>query len=324
MDHDNGYKALFSHPEMVADLIRGFVHEDWVRDLDFATLERVEGSFVTPRLQRRESDVVWRVRWGGDRWLYVYLLLEFQSTVDPYMALRLMVYVGLLYQHLIKQRQLPESGKLPAVLPLVLYNGVANWGAARDVAELIEEVPGGLERYRPQLRYCLLDERRIATEELESLRNVAAALFRLEQSRGLEEIQGVVTALSEWLRAPEQIELRRSLTTWVVQVLLRARAPGAQIPELTDLEEVKSMLAERVTEWTREWKQEGREEGREEGLKEGLNKVRAVLIRELEKRFGPIPSEARQAVTALNSYETIMELSIAAATAPSLAALGLC
>jgi hypothetical protein len=23
MDHDNGYKALFSHPEMVADLIRG-------------------------------------------------------------------------------------------------------------------------------------------------------------------------------------------------------------------------------------------------------------------------------------------------------------
>src|SRR3978361_533164 len=106
MDHDNGYKALFSHPEMVADLIRGFVHEDWVRDLDFTTLERVEGSFVTPRLQRRESDIVWRVRWGGDRWLYVYLLLEFQSTVDPFMALRLMVYVGLLYQHLIKQKQL--------------------------------------------------------------------------------------------------------------------------------------------------------------------------------------------------------------------------
>ena len=64
MDHDNGYKALFSHPEMVADLIRGFVHEDWVRDLDFATLERVEGRFVTGRLQRRESDVVWRLQWA--------------------------------------------------------------------------------------------------------------------------------------------------------------------------------------------------------------------------------------------------------------------
>jgi len=131
-----------------------------------------------------------RVRWGGERWLYVYLLLEFQATVDPFMALRVMVYVGLLYQHLIKQRQLPESGKLPAILPLVLYNGFANWGGARDIAELIEEVPGGLELYRPQLRYCLLDERRIAAEEIASLRNVAAALFRLEQSRKPEESPG--------------------------------------------------------------------------------------------------------------------------------------
>jgi flagellar biosynthesis/type III secretory pathway protein FliH len=127
-----------------------------------------------------------------------------------------------------------------------------------------------------------------------------------------------VTALSEWLRAPEQIELRRSLTTWVVQVLLRARAPGAEIPELTDLtdlEEVKSMLAERVTEWTREWKQEG--------FEEGLAKVRAALIRELERHFGPLPTEARQRVESLDSGGKIVELSIASATATSLAALGL-
>jgi len=86
-EHDNGYKRLFSHPEMVADLLRGFVREDWVQDLDFSTLERVSGSYVTPKLRSRESDVVWRVRWEQDRWLYVYLLIEFQSTVDPFMAL---------------------------------------------------------------------------------------------------------------------------------------------------------------------------------------------------------------------------------------------
>ncbi len=43
-EHDNGYKLLFSHADMVADLIRGFVHEDWVRNLDFSTLEKVAGS----------------------------------------------------------------------------------------------------------------------------------------------------------------------------------------------------------------------------------------------------------------------------------------
>ena len=139
MDHDTGYKDLFSHPEMVADLIRGFVHEDWVRHLDFSTLERVEGRLLTRRLRRRESDVVWRLRWGGNRWLYVYLLIEFQSTIDPFMALRVMVYVGLLYQHLIKEGLVSRFDRLPPVLPLILYNGSAPWGAALDVADLIAE-----------------------------------------------------------------------------------------------------------------------------------------------------------------------------------------
>jgi predicted transposase YdaD len=82
MDHDHGYKLLFSHPEMVEDLLRGFVREAWVNDLDFATLERVGGGYVSDDLREREDDIVWRVRFGQE-WLYVYLLLEFQSSIDP-------------------------------------------------------------------------------------------------------------------------------------------------------------------------------------------------------------------------------------------------
>jgi hypothetical protein len=262
-DHDHSYKELFSHPEMVADLIRGFVHEDWVEELDFSTLERVSGSFVTRDLKGRETDVIWRVRWGKERWLYVYLLIELQSTVDPFMALRMMVYSGLLLQRLVREKQLTLAGKLPPVLPLVLYNGFAPWGAARDVAELIDDVPGGLESYRPQLRYCLVDEMRIADSELASLRNVAAALFRLEKHRGAEDVQSVLTALCEWVR--DQPELARAFATWLRQVLLPARLPGVEIPQVTDLEEVRSMMAERVKEWTLQWKQEGFEEGLEKG-----------------------------------------------------------
>jgi len=32
-DHDHSYKLLLSHPVMVADLLRGFVHEHWVTDV---------------------------------------------------------------------------------------------------------------------------------------------------------------------------------------------------------------------------------------------------------------------------------------------------
>jgi predicted transposase/invertase (TIGR01784 family) len=317
-EHDNGYKRLFSHPEMVADLLLGFVREEWVHDLDFSTLERVSGSYITPEMHSRESDVVWRVRWGEDGWLYVYLLIEFQSTVDPFMALRVLVYVGLLYQHLLQSRQLTASGKLPPVLPLVLYNGHRPWGAAQDLAELIEEIPGGLERYRPQLRYCLLDEERIADSELESLRNLAAALFRLEKSEGPEDIQRVLVAL---------IELRRSFTSWLVAVLLPGRVPGITIPQVADLQEVKSMLAERVMEWTEKWKQEGLQEGRQEGLQEGhqedLERVRGVLLRGLESRFGPLPAAVRQCVDAIGSIEELTELSLRVGSASFLADLEL-
>src|SRR5262245_15011483 len=140
-DHDHSYKLLFSHSTMVADLLRDFVHEDWVHELNFSTLEPVKTTFVTQELAERESDIIWRVRWCNERWLYVYILLEFQSTVDPWMALRMMVYTGLLWQSLIRQGELGPSGLLPPVLPLVLYNGDRPWKAALEVGDLIEPVP---------------------------------------------------------------------------------------------------------------------------------------------------------------------------------------
>ena len=86
-----------SDPRMVADLLRGFTAGQWSDELDYETLEKMPAEFVSKDLHRRQVDTVWRVRFR-DRWLYVPVLLEFQSTVDPYMAVRILVYTGLLYQ----------------------------------------------------------------------------------------------------------------------------------------------------------------------------------------------------------------------------------
>jgi hypothetical protein len=39
LNHDHAYKLLFSHADMVADLLRGFVREDWVAQQDLKTTE---------------------------------------------------------------------------------------------------------------------------------------------------------------------------------------------------------------------------------------------------------------------------------------------
>jgi hypothetical protein len=42
---------------MVADPIRGFVHEDWAQGLDFSTLEPARESGVAQDLREREDDL---------------------------------------------------------------------------------------------------------------------------------------------------------------------------------------------------------------------------------------------------------------------------
>ncbi|SJM95634.1 transposase (fragment) [Crenothrix polyspora] len=218
MSHDNSYKLLFSHPEMVADLLKGFVNEAWVEQCDFATLEKVSGSYVTDDLRDREDDLIWRVRWG-DEWLYVYLLLEFQSTVDHFMAVRILGYLALLYQDIIRTGNLTKTDKLPPVLPVVLYNGERRWQAPVDLDLLIHPAPSGLEKYRPQVSYLLLDEGSFNKDDLSSLHNLVAALFQLENSRTEQDIQGVLWRLIDWLTAPEQTSLRRAFTVWINRVV---------------------------------------------------------------------------------------------------------
>ena len=193
--HDSAYKRLFSHREPVEDLLRGYVATDWLDLLDLATLETAPTEHISEASHKRTNDIIWRVRWRqGDTedWLYIYLLLEFQSTICDEMALRLAEYLALFYRDLVKSgtvtggRQL----RLPPIVPVVLYNGSDPWWPATDLAQLIHG-PESLAHLQLRVRYLLLDETRMQTSPLAEERNLAALLFRLEQSRDPETIEEI-------------------------------------------------------------------------------------------------------------------------------------
>jgi len=73
------------------------------------------------------------------------------------------------------------------------------------------------------------------------------------------------------------------------------------------------MPAERAMDWTQQWKQEGLEEG----LQEALEEMRAVLVRELERRCGPLPEKVRRRVEAISSLEDLTVFSIRAGSVSS-------
>ena len=73
----------------------------------------------------------------------------------------------------------------------------------------------------------------------------------------------------------------QAFRSWVVQVLLPRRFRGGESESLPRLEEVRTMLAEQVREWTEEWV----EEGREQGIAQGRAEERALLCRQAERKF---------------------------------------
>ena len=53
----------------------------WIGNLDFRSLETVSEAHLRDNLGIRYDDMIWRLRWrGSPLWIYVYLMLEFQST----------------------------------------------------------------------------------------------------------------------------------------------------------------------------------------------------------------------------------------------------
>ena len=292
-NHDSSYKFLFSNPELVRDLIMGFIPDEWLQSLDYSTLEKVPGSYISEDFQQREDDIVWKVKVGGD-WVYLYLLMEFQSSVDKYMALRMMVYIGLLYQDLIKRGEVLEDGRLPPILPIVLYNGSQKWTAATNIRELIPVVPGLVSQYSPALQYLLIDENNYTDSELASLHNLVAAVFRLEHASSPSAVSELTNLLADWLS--DRPDLRRMFALWIRATLMRKQEYGIVMPQVDDLQEIRVMLADKVEEWAKAYiaegeikgKQEGRQEGRQEGLQQG--EVLA-LQRLLAKRFGVIPAD---------------------------------
>jgi len=274
--HDSSYKQFFSYPQLVADLLRDFVPNLEVDKLDFDSLEKVSGSYISDDLRDREDDVIWKIRYHDyDDWLYIYLLMEFQSTIDHFMAVRIMTYIGLLYQDLIKADVIKKKEKLPPILPLVLYNGKKIWNAPQNITELLHEYPAGLKVYQPSLQYFLIDERHDFTNEQlnAKLHSIVAILFQLEKVKSNKELRETLKRLNNLLKK-EDSALLKIFVTWLRIVRLPRHLPNVTLPEFKNLQELQNMLAIETENWLEQSRKQGLQEGLQEGLQKGLQKGR--------------------------------------------------
>src|SRR5262249_6271453 len=134
--HDALFKAAFSKLHHARGLLRTLVPEPIGRRIDWKTLRVENGMAVRDEdLGEERMDLVYSVRVGRRR-ILVYVLAEHQSTVDPWMALRLLSYLVALWR--IYRAQHPRARKLPAILPIVVHHSPTGWTAPVTFEDLID------------------------------------------------------------------------------------------------------------------------------------------------------------------------------------------
>ena len=166
-----------------------------VRLIEWKSLALEPGSFVKRDLKRLESDLLFSVQWRRQL-LYLYLLLEHQSTVDHDMPLRFLGYMVEIWR---RHREQHPSGPLPVVIPFVLHQGPARWTVSTQFSDLFgdandEETAADLTEvlpYLPKFEHCLLDLSQAHPETEMQDMTLKATLLLMQYARravGLEQV----------------------------------------------------------------------------------------------------------------------------------------
>ncbi len=318
--HDRTRRQLFTHHRMLKDLLRGFIQLPWIQDLDFSTLKKLSTDYVVDGLDERIGDVVWEVRQGKGQPVYVLVLIEFQSRCDSLMALRMLGYVVLFHQRLVKERPLVKGGKLPPVLPILIYSGEEDYTAALEMLDLIDAVPPGLEACQPSMRYHLISELRWPCSAFVGVQNALAAFLRLQQS-GPEAIRDLVLEEEalDWLEQ-ENPDLLRDLLDWMSLVLLPRRQPNTPIPKFKTLDELKTYMEKDMETWSDMLMAKGRSEGESHGR---VKEAREAIVLVLNERFGSTPKEVLEKLETIDKLTRLHEILELALRIDSLDELGL-
>jgi predicted transposase/invertase (TIGR01784 family) len=295
--HDYGYKRLFSNVTIFRQLLETFVNEPWVKELDFSTAETVEHSFVSVEYQETESDLIYKLKRNQED-VYIYVLLEFQSTVQRFIGVRILNYITSLYLTMIQSGQVKE--KLPPVFPILLYNGDPKWTAPETLAELVDH-HDLLGDFGIGFKYLKIIENEYTYEQLLQIQNIVSTLFLTENHYNLEQLGHELLELFE---KEDQTAVSLFLN-WFKMLAVDGRIDSTNYRAFekiyTNQMEVRDMFATAISEKDKRLIQEGEAKGKAEGKAEGQKEEKMHIAKQM--KTDGINSEVISKYTGLSEEE---------------------
>lgn len=259
--HDSAYKYLFSNKKIFHQLITRYVDLDFAKKIKLDSIQSVDRSFIADDLAKRESDLIYQVNLDGQE-IFIYILVEFQSTVDKSIPIRMLLYILHLYDLTYRNS---KEGKLPAIFPILLYNGSDEWTIPFHIQDLIHhQIP---KQFIPHFTYYPIIENKIPESKLDKLKGLVSAVFYLEKQNEPEKLAKAIEHVLKFLEE-EQPEELRMFTSWVNEIFRGALDPES-IAKIKSLTEVKPMLAQVVDKMRTESKEEGKIEAARKMIQKG-------------------------------------------------------
>jgi Putative transposase, YhgA-like len=239
--------------------------------------------------------------------LLLYVLLEHQSSVDRWMALRMLRYV--VRQVELWRQQHPESTRLPVIIPVVMYHGTdETWTAPRRVEELFDMPEEGAERERwralvPRFEYLLDDLTAEALRARPGPPLVRLAWLALRYGRTGELAQRLpdwTVLFAQVQAAPDGAENLRMVVRYLLYI------GDSTAHEATEQVLHSVVDAQRAEELMRSWGEELIERGMQRGLARGRAEGRAEdVLRILAARGIHVTDEARQRILSCTDIPTL-------------------
>jgi hypothetical protein len=299
--HDALFKAGFESPAHAAALFRQILPAELIEAIDWDTIQREAGSFVDPDLASRHTDLLFSVQLRGtETRVLLYLLVEHQSTNDPSMPLRLLVYLVRIWEAYHKLHGAP----LPLIVPAVVSHAPEGWSAPTSFHEMFEPLPETIPHVCPlvpSFSYLLTDLVCTSNEELRRWELPPHAMAVIRYLRDGRHFDRLLDNVDEWIgsiehlaRGPDQnLDALQQLFRYISLVtgevrfavfrgIFRSRIPEAEEIAMTMAEELRAEGEARGLA-------QGLARGRIEGRVEGRAEARAeTLARLMQLKFGPL------------------------------------
>lgn len=131
LKHDSLVKIIMTDKIAAQEFLEYYLPKDFKKLIDLSKITVEQESYIEESLSKKYSDIVYGIETKEYGKGFVYILIEAQSTVDYWTALRLWKYTLLLCE-----RHKEKRNKLPLVYNLVIYNGKQVYNAPRNLWDL--------------------------------------------------------------------------------------------------------------------------------------------------------------------------------------------